>query len=152
MVPHTASGSRAGSVVGDLSTTSHLRRVVTSRPGNLLDVSAQQAVAVGGGGGDTAGRNANVPFPTSRSVRKKSSGGSGILSEFALSTLGGGGGGETAGGEGRAQQQLQQQLQQQQQHYAHTPQPLSPAIRGGAPPGSVLSSFASPGSNSFRCG
>lgn len=93
--------------------------------------------------------------------------GSGILSEFALSALsgngngggsselsvavgarGGGaaGGGPAAGGRAAtASASAQQALQ-----YVGGPQPLSPAARGAAPPGSVLSSFASPGSASLR--
>ena len=47
-------------------------------------------------------------------------------------------------------QQQHGQYQQFQQHCLGSPQPLSPALRGGAPPGSVLSSFASPGTASWR--
>lgn len=96
--------------------------------------------------------------------------GSGILSEFALSALsgnggsselsvavggrgggaagGGGGGGPAAGGRAAtASASAQQALQ-----YVGGPLPLSPATRGAAPPGSVLSSFASAGSASLRWG
>lgn len=132
----------------------------------------------GGGGGGSSNPVAPPPPPTggtaSRSVRHQHPAGSGILSEFALSALsanggggsselsvaiggrgggaaggggGGGGGASVAGGRAAAASASAQHALQ----YLGSPLPLSPATRAGVvPPGSVLSSFASPGSASLR--
>lgn len=160
-----------------------------SRPGSLLDVSTAMGdsggVSSASGGRPTPGTGtvplAAAPRDTgnvaaSRAARR-GSGGTSMLSDFALFALsanggteraGGGGGGAAGGGVssgGRAAALAQHQHphqdphhhphqhyhhQQYQQHYDGVPQLLSPAVRGGAPPGSVLSSFASPGTASWR--
>ena len=123
-----------------------------------------------------AGSSAEVPRETSsvnsRPVRRGAGGeGAGILSAYALSTFSanggssdraggaavGGGtmGGSASGGRGSTPPQLHHhyQHQHQQLHHQHnfsSPQPLSPVVRAGAPPGSILSSFASPGTASWR--
>ncbi len=135
--------------------------------------------ASGEGGGRNGGGNSMPPsaarpdagHAASRSARHHHhhhAVGSGILSEFALSALSGNGGsselsvatggrgGGPAGGGGwasaigaraaTASASAQQALQ-----YVAGPSPLSPATRGAAPPGSVLSSFASPASHRWAC-